>query len=125
MTVAGLHEGLHPLGPKHWRHVVYIAEDVAQVQRIVAGMVEHGGLGITHAEVRERFHLVAARRMSPEDVAAGGADLPQAVHAHRCRRGVAPAGCHRHPKRDHRGRGRERQRRSRARSCALFKQHFD
>lgn len=72
MLVAGLHAADDELAPRHWRHVVYIAEDVAQVQRIVSGVVRHAGLGIDPAAVVERFHLVAARRMPADQVAAAG-----------------------------------------------------
>lgn len=69
MVVAGLHAGGDPLGPRRWRHVIYIAEDVDQVVRIVTGFVAHGGLGIDPAMVRERFHVVPALRMPAEEVA--------------------------------------------------------
>lgn len=75
MAAAGLHGPGDPLGPKadRWRHVIYIVEHVEQAQRIVAGMVEHGGLGIRAEDVRERLHIVEARRMDPVYVAQVGA----------------------------------------------------
>ncbi len=72
MTAAGLHAADDPLAPKHWRHVVYIVEHVEQAQRIVAGMVEHGNLGIRAEDVRERLHIVEARRLDPAHVAQVG-----------------------------------------------------
>lgn len=72
LVVAGLHAAGDELAPKHWRHVVYIAEDAAQVQRIVAGLVRHAGLCIDPAAVVERFHVVPAQRMPAEQVAAAG-----------------------------------------------------
>lgn len=74
MVAAGLHAPGDPLAPKpgRWRHVVYIVEDIAQAQRIVSGMVRHGDLGIREEDVRERVHLVEARRLPPADVARVG-----------------------------------------------------
>lgn len=69
MVAAGLHATGDPLAPRHWRHVVYIGEDVAQVQRIITGIVAHGGLGIDLEAMRERFHVVPALRMPAADVA--------------------------------------------------------
>ena len=72
MVAAGLHHPDDPLAPKHWRHVVYIVEDVAQAQRIVAGVVEHGNLGIKAEDVQERLHIVPAKRLPPAHVAQVG-----------------------------------------------------
>ncbi len=72
LIAAGVHASGDPLTPRHWRHVVYIAEDEAQVQRIVHGIVAHSGLGIDLADMRQRFHLVPALRLPPEDVAKAG-----------------------------------------------------
>lgn len=69
MTPAGLHGPDDPLAPKRWRHVVYVTEDPEQVLRILAGIVEFGGLGIDSATVRERLHIVEARRLDPAYVA--------------------------------------------------------
>lgn len=65
MVAAGLHGVDDPLGPKagRWRHVVYVSEDVAQVQRIVCGLVKFGGLGIKWDDVKDRFHVVPAARL--------------------------------------------------------------
>lgn len=65
MAAAGLHERDYPLAPKHWRHVIYIVEDIAQAHRIIAGMVRHGSLGIKFEDVEERLHLVEAKRLPP------------------------------------------------------------
>jgi hypothetical protein len=62
-VAAGLHAPGDELAPRHWRHVVYIVEDVEQARRILAGIVRFGGLGLDMAVVRERLHIVEARRM--------------------------------------------------------------
>lgn len=72
MVAAGLHHPNDPLAPRHWRHVVYVCEDVAQAQRIIAGIVRFGGLGLDEDTVRERLHLVEARRLPPAIVAQVG-----------------------------------------------------
>jgi RecA-family ATPase len=69
MVAAGLHRHGDPLAPKHWRHVVYIVEDAEQALRIVAGIVKFGGLGLDVGTVRERLHIVEARRLVPSYVA--------------------------------------------------------
>lgn len=71
MTAAGLH-GDSQLLPLHWRHVIYITEDIEQARRILAGIMTHGGLGIDSTGVRERLHLVEAVRLDPPTVAAVG-----------------------------------------------------
>lgn len=73
MVAAGLHHPDDPLAPREWRHVIYVCEDVAQAQRILSGIVKHGRLGLDEATVRERLHLVEARRLPPEIVAQVGA----------------------------------------------------
>lgn len=72
MVAAGLHGKLDPLAPKHWRHVVYIVEDVEQARRILAGIVGWGNLGLDVDTVRERLHIVEARRLNPSYVAQVG-----------------------------------------------------
>lgn len=70
MTAAGLHGDI--LRPFHWRHVIYITEDIEQVQRILAGIVGHGNLDIDPELVRERLHFVEAVRLEPSHVAKVG-----------------------------------------------------
>ena len=70
LTAAGLHGG--ELMPIHWRHVVYITEDIEQAKRILAGIVNHGDLGIDWADVQKRLHMVPAKRLAPEVVASVG-----------------------------------------------------
>lgn len=65
MVAAGLHGQGDPLAPRHWRHVVYVTEDTDQAQRILAGIVRFGGLGLNVDTVRERLHIVEARRLDP------------------------------------------------------------
>lgn len=74
MVAAGLHATSDPLAPKpdRWRHVVYIVEDIAQAQRIISGMVRHGDMGIKEDDVRDRLHLVEARRLPPAQIAQVG-----------------------------------------------------
>jgi RecA-family ATPase len=70
MTAAGLHGDA--LMPVQWRHIVYITEDIEQVERILAGIVNHSNLGINLKLVRERLHLVKAVRLDPAYVAQVG-----------------------------------------------------
>lgn len=72
MVAAGLHASHDPLAPRQWRHVVYITEDFDQAMRIISGIVNHGGLGITMGRVKERMHLVDAVRLDPQVVALAG-----------------------------------------------------
>lgn len=64
LTAAGIHRPGDLLAPQHWRHVVYISEDVSQVHRIVAGLVDHAEIG-TWDQVTKRVHLVEAVRLNP------------------------------------------------------------
>ena len=70
MTAAGLHGG--DLMPRHWRHVIYITEDVEQASRILAGITGHSNLGINLEALRERLHIVEAVRLDPAFVASVG-----------------------------------------------------
>ena len=70
LVAAGLHGG--ELMPSHWRHVVYITEDIEQARRILAGIVNHGNIGITRESVQERIHIVEAVRLTPAFVAEVG-----------------------------------------------------
>ena len=72
MVAAGLHGPEDELAPRQWRHVVYIVEDVEQAWRILAGIVEYGGLGIDISLVRQRLHIVQASRLDPAYVAQVG-----------------------------------------------------
>jgi len=65
MVVAGLCAPDDPLAVKHWRHVIYITEDIEQAVRILAGIVKYGNMGVDEAKVLERFHLVEAARLNP------------------------------------------------------------
>ena len=64
--VAGLHEPGWQLAPKHWRHVVYIAEDIPQAHRILHGLARH--LDTPVAEIAKRVHIVAAQRMKAAEL---------------------------------------------------------
>lgn len=65
MVAAGLCAGHDDLRPKHWRRIVYITEDLAQAQRVLLGLVRHGGLGVDMATVKERIEFVGAKRLDP------------------------------------------------------------
>lgn len=72
MVAAGMHHKDDPLAPAHWRHVVYILEDIEQANRIIAGIVGFGDLGLDPDVVRQRLHIVEARRLEPSYVAQVG-----------------------------------------------------
>lgn len=72
MTAAGLHAPSDALAPKHWRHVVYIVEDIEQAKRILAGMVGFSSIGLDPSVVKQRLHLVEAARLTSEYVASVG-----------------------------------------------------
>jgi hypothetical protein len=72
MQAAGMATSSPELAPLHWRHVVYIVDDLEQAQRIVSGLVRYWNLGIDFATVRERLHIVEARRLQPGYVAQVG-----------------------------------------------------
>ncbi len=72
MVAAGLHGPDDPLAPRQWRHVVYIVEELEQAQRILAGIVGFGQLGIDLDQVRDRLHIVEACRLKPKHVAKAG-----------------------------------------------------
>lgn len=75
LAVAGLHAPGYPLAPHpdRWRHVIYVAEQLSQAERILAGVVGHSDMGVTWEQAEERLHLVEARRLDVADVAAVGA----------------------------------------------------
>jgi hypothetical protein len=56
-----------PLRPKLRRTVIYISEDVGQVQRILGAMASNGDLGADLTAVQEYFRVVQAERISAED----------------------------------------------------------
>ena len=68
LTIAGI-AGHPELRPRQWRHVCFCTEDAGQIKRILAGIVGFGGFGINAETVRERFHLVEAKRLNPAFVA--------------------------------------------------------
>ena len=68
LTIAGI-AGHPELMPRQWRHVCFCTEDAGQIKRILAGIVGFGGFGINAETVRERFHLVEAKRLNPGFVA--------------------------------------------------------
>lgn len=64
---AHLCRGDDPLRPTLRRNVIYISEDVNQVEHILASMHASGEFaGFTMAEVRERFKIVEAKRLSAD-----------------------------------------------------------
>ena len=68
LAVAGLCARENPLRPRQWRHVVYITEDAAQAQRVLAGVRDHGQPRLDASLVAERFHLVEACRLPPDEM---------------------------------------------------------
>lgn len=68
LVVAHLCAPDNPLRPPHWRHVVFISEDVEQARRVLAGVRDYGTPPLNSALVAERFHLVEAVRMNPEEM---------------------------------------------------------
>lgn len=74
MAAAGIHPRDYELSPEHWRHVVYITEDVAQAQRIITGYGEWLKTYAPDVEttIAERVHIVEAQRSPAESVARVG-----------------------------------------------------
>jgi len=72
MVAAGLHAAGDPLAPRQWRHVVYIVEDIEQARRILAGITSPRGPGLDIGTVRQRLHMVEARRLEPAYAVAVG-----------------------------------------------------
>ena len=74
LPLAMIAAGLIPsaLAPLHWRHVIYVTEDVEQAKRIITGIVKYGGLEISLERVKERLHIVEAVRLNPAAVAEVG-----------------------------------------------------
>lgn len=70
LSVAGLHEPDYTLAPHpdRWRHVIYAVEQIEQAERILAGLVECSGMGVTWQQVEERLHIVEAVRLDVETV---------------------------------------------------------
>lgn len=66
-AVAGLTVDF-PLKATIRRHVVYVSEDVEQVQRILLAMRANGHLIDDEAEVAKRFKLVPAARMKAQEI---------------------------------------------------------
>ena len=74
MAAAGIHPRDYELSPEHWRHVVYITEDIAQAQRIITGYGEWLKTYAPDVEttIAERVHIVEAQRSPAENVARVG-----------------------------------------------------
>jgi hypothetical protein len=72
LVAAHLCSASNPLRPRHWRHVVFISEDVGQARRVLAGVRDHGSPALDSKLVAERFHLVEAQRLPPEQVCSAG-----------------------------------------------------
>lgn len=66
MAAAGVHEDGYELAPKHWRHCIYVTEDVSQARLIINGITDH--LGLNRGHLLERVHIVEAQRMDPVSV---------------------------------------------------------
>lgn len=70
MAVGGVHETDYELAPRHWRHVIYITEDVPQARLIISGWMEKADLDKN--QLKESVHIVEASRMSALDFVAVG-----------------------------------------------------
>jgi hypothetical protein len=57
------------LKPELRRHVVYVSEDIEQVERCLYAMNKHGNLDIKQSEFNDWFHLYEAHRASPAEIA--------------------------------------------------------
>lgn len=70
LATAGLHAPDYKMAPKadRWRHVIYISEHVEQAERIIAGVVECSGWGITWDDIAERLHVVESKRLPIQDI---------------------------------------------------------
>lgn len=68
MAQAGLHEHGYQFAPKkpeRWRHIIYLTEDAAQVNRIIAAMVNRDLFTLEQAQ--ERIHVIPAVAMSADE----------------------------------------------------------
>lgn len=68
------------LKPKHWRHVVYITEDVEQAKRIIEGYCHSlSGWNMYAAKdaIKERVHIVEAHRMEANIAVLAGETLKE------------------------------------------------
>jgi len=74
LIAAGIHADETPLAPKHWRHVIYVTEDDDQAQRILSGLVGHSDFKPSPQLVKERFHLVPAKRLPVNQLVEVGPD---------------------------------------------------
>ncbi len=67
LKVIGIGYPNDPLMPRHWRHVIYIAEDPDQVQRVLIGACRLSANPWDLGTVQDRFHLVWAKRMPADE----------------------------------------------------------
>lgn len=74
---AGVADSKNELSAKHWRHVVYITEDVEQAKRIIDAYAQNIGWNIHIAKetIIERVHVVEAHRMAAENAVLAGEPL--------------------------------------------------
>ncbi len=73
-----------PLRPLLRRRVVYIAEDIGQVRRIMRSMRHAGEFdGISAEEVADWFKLVSARRMAPSQIVTAAAEYAKLATVNR------------------------------------------
>lgn len=67
MAQGGLHEQGYQFAPKkpnRWRHIIYLTEDAAQVNRIIAAMVTRGCFNLEKAQ--QRIHVIPAVAMGAD-----------------------------------------------------------
>jgi len=67
LKVIGIGHPNDPLMPRHWRHVIYIAEDPDQVQRVLIGACRLSANPWDLGTVQDRFHLVWAKRLPADE----------------------------------------------------------
>lgn len=78
-TVAGV-AVKSELKPEHWRHVVYITEDVEQAKRIIEGYCRSLSSWDMYAakdDIKERVHIVEAHRMEANIAVLAGETLKE------------------------------------------------
>jgi hypothetical protein len=73
----------HPLRPKLRRRVIYITEDLEQVQRVLYSLLHFGELIATEAEFNEWFKIVPAMRMPVEQVIEVASEFVKLAHVNR------------------------------------------
>jgi hypothetical protein len=74
LVAAGIHRKDDPLSPRHWRHVIYITEDLNQAHRIIRCLAEYDTDLMNVDTISDRLHLVESIRMPVHRVIQVGHD---------------------------------------------------